>query len=156
MTASPNPRGNRYQIGGGFSIRGGGEGINRAPKTWGGVGKKAPLTGPGISDDEVWRQRPPHFFLTIETGQFFPPPNTWQTMSYLNPLAALIPRIPFSFFCRLSGPGHLRGPRVSLGRILGGGASIEPFVFLGGGSSQGALSTPPPRRNVASGGRVEG
>ena len=30
-------------------------------------------------------------------------------------------------FCRISGPGHLQGPGVSLGRILGG-LSIEPFL----------------------------
>ena len=34
------------------------------------------------------------------------------------------------------GPGHLRGPRVSLGRILGG-PSIGPFF-------QRAVLTPPP------------
>ena len=58
-------------------------------------------------------------------------------MTFLNPLDALIPKIPFSF----SADFHLRGPGVSLGRILGG-ASIEPL--LGGGSSQGALSISPP------------
>ena len=48
---------------------------------------------------------------------------------------------PIFIFCRALGLGHLRGPGVRLGRILGV-LSIEPF-FLGGGSSQGALSTPP-------------
>ena len=83
-------------------------------------------------------------FLTIENGQFSPPPNTWQMMTFLNPLDALIPKIPCSFFCRISGPGHLRGPGVSLGRILG---VRQLSQFWGGGASQGALSTPPPSRS---------
>ena len=41
--------------------------------------------------------------------------------------------------------GHLRGPGVSLGRILGG-PSIEPFLE---GSSHRAVSTPPPHRKPA-------
>ena len=49
---------------------------------------------------------------------------------FSDPLDALIPKIPFSFFCRLLGLGHLRGPGVSLVRILGV-PSIEPF-FWGG------------------------
>ena len=53
---------------------------------------------------------------------------------------ALIPKI-HAFICQTLGPGHLRGPGVSLGRILGG-PSIEPF--WGWASSQGAVSTPPP------------
>ena len=54
-------------------------------------------------------------------------------MFFLNPLDVLIPKIPFSFFCRISGPGHLRDPSVSLGEILGGlGASIEPFLGVWG------------------------
>ena len=43
-------------------------------------------------------------------------PNIWQMMTFLN---ALIPETPFSFFCRFLRLGHLRGPGVSLGRILG-------------------------------------
>ena len=38
------------------------------------------------------------FFLSIKNGQIFFPPNTWQMMTFLNPLEALIPKIPFSFF----------------------------------------------------------
>ena len=34
--------------------------------------------------------------LSIKSGQFFSP-NTWQ-MTFLNPLDALIPKIPLSFF----------------------------------------------------------
>ena len=64
-------------------------------------------------------------------------------MPFLNPLDALIPKIPFSFFAVFLGPGHLRGPRVSLGRIFGG-PSIDPF-FGGGGLARG-LYRPPPRK----------
>ena len=76
----------------------------------------------------------------------FPPPNTWQMMTFLNPLDALIPKIPFSFFCRSLGAGHLWGPRVSLGRILGG-PSVEPPPFLwgGGGPARGLYRHPPPQ-----------
>ena len=42
----------------------------------------------------------------------------------------------FFIFGRFLGLGHLRGPGVSLGRILGV-PSIEPFLGEGGGSSQG-------------------
>ena len=54
---------------------------------------------------------------------FFFAPNKWEMMTFLNPLDALI-------FCRFLGLGHLRGPGVSLGRILGV-PSIEPL--FGGG-----------------------
>ena len=78
--------------------------------------------------------------MSIANGQFFPPPNPWQMMTVLNPLDALIPKNPFSFFFgRIQGPGHLRGPGVSLGRILGR-PSIEPF--WGGWSRQRAVSPP--------------
>ena len=80
-------------------------------------------------------------------------PNIWQMMTFLNSLDALIPKIPFSFFCRFLGLGHLRGPGVSLVRILGF-PSIELFFWRGGGgggASQGALSTPaPPAPSLAS------
>ena len=49
---------------------------------------------------------------------------------------------PSFIFCRSFAPGHLRGPGVSLGRILGGG-SIEPPLF-GGGLARGLYRTPPP------------
>ena len=71
-------------------------------------------------------------------------PNTRQMMSFLNPLDPLIPKIPFSFFCRILGPGHLWGLGVSLGWDLGG-PSIE------GGSNQRAASTPPPPPELKAG-----
>ena len=76
-------------------------------------------------------------------------------MTFLNPLDALIPKIPFSLFCRFLGLGHLRGSGVSLGRILEG-PSIEPF-FWGGGLARGLyrtlrpplqLKARPPKGNV--------
>ena len=45
-------------------------------------------------------------------------PNTWQMMTFLNPLDALIPKNPIFIFCRFLGLGHLRGMGVSLVRIL--------------------------------------
>ena len=50
---------------------------------------------------------------------------------------------PIFIFYRFLGLGHLQGPGVSLGRILGV-PSIEPFLGEGGRASQGALSPPPP------------
>ena len=48
------------------------------------------------------------------------------------------PSRPVFFFCRILGPGHLRGPGISLGRSFYlGEASIEPPF------SQRAVSTPP-------------
>ena len=74
-------------------------------------------------------------------------PNALQMMTFLDPLDALIPKVPFSFFfCQISGPGHLRDPGVGLGGIFLG-PSIEPFFLRvggGGGSSQRAVSPPPP------------
>ena len=58
-------------------------------------------------------------------------PNTWQMMTFLTSLDALIPKIPFSIFCRFLGQGHPWGPGVCLGRILGG-PSMEPFLGEGG------------------------
>ena len=63
-------------------------------------------------------------------------------MTFLNPLDALIPKIPFSFFSRFLGQGHLRGPGVRLGRILGG-LSIEPFLGEGGVRPEGSIDPPP-------------
>ena len=41
----------------------------------------------------------PRVLLSIENGQIFPP-NTWQMITFLNPVDALIPKIPFSFFAK--------------------------------------------------------
>ena len=66
-------------------------------------------------------------------------------MTFLNPLATLIPKILFSFFAefRVQIPSRARGS-VSLG-----GLSIEPPLFCGGGSSQRAVWTSPPPRQLA-------
>ena len=47
---------------------------------------------------ELWRRRHRKFFLHIKNGRNFSSPNIWQMTSFLNPLDALIPKIPFSFF----------------------------------------------------------
>ena len=78
-----------------FSTGGGGGGVNRAPPKLG-FRKRAQLTGPLISYYELWRRRRPKL-LSMRVGQFFFPSNTGQMMTFLNPLDALIPRIPFSF-----------------------------------------------------------
>ena len=75
------------------------------------------------------------FFYRIHGKRRFP-----------NPLNALIPKISFPFFlCRILGPGHLRGPGVSQGRIFGD-PSIEPFIGGMGGLARG-LYRPPPLRS---------
>ena len=67
-------------------------------------------------------------FLTIDP----PPPNTWQLMMFLDPLDALIPKIPFSFFAEFRVRATSGAPGVSLSRILAG-PSIGPFGGGGGG-----------------------
>ena len=113
------------------------------PKTGGGgSGKRAQLTGPSISYYELWRQRPrKFFFLRIKIGQFFSR-NIWQMISFLNPLDALIPKIPFSFLADfwVRVTSEARG-LVSVG--FWGSRQLSPF-WGRGGASQGALSTPPP------------
>ena len=57
-------------------------------------------------------------------------------MTFLNPLDVLIPQSQFNF------PGHLQGPGVSLGRILGA-RQLSPF--LGGGVwPEGCIDPPSP------------
>ena len=63
-------------------------------------------------------------------------------MTFLNPLDMLIPKIPFSFFANVWVwvTSEARGS-VSVGFL--GSRHLSPF-WGRGGSSQGALSTPPP------------
>ena len=79
----------------GFRRRGGGGSIE-APKT-GGLGK-----GLNGQDNQSVIMNPgaqgPENFLSIQHGQIVFLPNTWQMTIFLNPLDALIPKIPFSFF----------------------------------------------------------
>ena len=99
----------------GFLLAGGGGGGIEPPKNRGGYGKRAPLTGPLISDYELWRRT---FFGALSI--FFSSPNTWKMMTFLKPLdAPKIRKSHFHFF-RISGPGQPWGPGVSLGSILGG------------------------------------
>ena len=85
-------------------------------------------------------------FFDPRKWSIFAPPNTRQMMSFLNPLNALIPQIPFSFFAdfRVRATSGARGS-VSVGFL--GACQLSPFGAGGGGgggASQGALSTPPP------------
>ena len=64
-------------------------------------------------------------------------------MNFLNPPDALIPKILFSFFADF-GIWVTFGARGSVS--VGFWGSCQLYPFFGGGSSQGALSTPPPRK----------
>ena len=79
-------------------------------------------------------------FLRIKIGQNFFPPNTWQKMTFLNPLDVLIPKIPFSFFADFW-IWITSGAQGSVS--VGFWGSRQALFGGGGGSSQGALSTPP-------------
>ena len=67
----------------------------------------------------------------------------WQMMTFLNPLNAMIPKIPFSFFSDFWVWVTSGAQGVSLGRW--GSCQLSPF--WGGGSDRRALSTPPPPGN---------
>ena len=118
------------------------------PKTGGGggggggrFGKGAQLTGPLISDFELWRQRRQKILVSFENGQFLSP-NPWQMMTFLNPLDALIPKIPFSFFAEF----WVRVTSGAWGSVPAGfcgGPSIEPF--LGDGGEGGVQADASPR-----------
>ena len=64
-------------------------------------------------------------------------------MTFLNPLDALIPKIPFSFFSdfRVWVASEARG---SVSGGFWGSCQLSPFWGKGGGSSQGTQSNPPP------------
>ena len=125
-----------------FKRRGGG--VNRAPpKTGGGgVGKRAQLTGPVISDYELWRQRRRKFFAHRKWSIFS------RTKCMPNDLSEPPRRADsnnpiFIFFFPNFRSGPLWGPGVSLGRILGG-PSIEP-LFGGEGVEPGGSIDPHPQ-----------
>ena len=64
---APGKSGFQLSLGGG-----GGGGVNRPPfQTGGGFEKRAQLTGPLISYNELCRQRRPKSFLSIENRLFF-------------------------------------------------------------------------------------
>ena len=64
-------------------------------------------------------------------------------MTFLNPLDALIPKIPFSFFPDFWVWVTSKARGVRLGRILGV-LSIEPFLGEGGVRPEGSIDPPPP------------
>ena len=69
------------------------------------------------------------------------PPNTWQMMTFLNPLDALIPEIPFSLLCRFWVQVTCEAQGSVSVALWGGGAST---FFFGQGSGQRAVLTPAP------------
>ena len=122
-----------------FNLGGGGMSIE-PPKTGGkGSGKRAQLTGPLIIYNELLRQRCRKFFCALKTVNFFSP-NLWQMMLFLNPLHALIPKIPFSFFADF----WVWVTFETWGSVSVGFWRSRQLSPFGGGSSQGALSIPPP------------
>ena len=74
--------------------------------------------------------------------EFFFLPNTWQKMIFLIPLELLIPKIPFSFFCRIFFLclGHLR----VWGSVSVGFWEACQLSLLGGGVLARGLHRPPP------------
>ena len=96
----------------GFQLREGlGEGFDRAPQNRGvgGFGKRAQLTGAEKFFGALKMVKPPP-----------PKKNPWQMMAFLDPLDALIPTIPFSFFC-----GILGQITFSLSRVFFGGGGVN-------------------------------
>ena len=81
-------------------------------------------------------------FFEHQNGHFFFPPNTWQMMTFLNPLDALIPKIPFSFFTDfwVWVTSEARGS-VSVG--FWGSRQLSPFLGTGG-LARGLYLPPPP------------
>ena len=127
------------QLGGksGFQLRRGG-GVNRASpncRAGGASGKGAHLTGPLISNYELWRRRCPTVFLALKmVGKLSP--NTWQMMIFLNSFDALIPKIPFSilaeFWVRITS-----GAQGSVSVGFCGARQLSPFFCWGGGGARG-------------------
>ena len=67
--------------------------------------------------------------------------NAWQMMTFLDPLNVLTPKIPFSFLADF----WVRATSEAWGSVsvgFWGSRQLSPF-WGKGGSSQGALSTPP-------------
>ena len=83
------------------------------------------------------------FFFKHENRSIFFSPNRWQMMTFLNPLNALIPKIPFSFFAEfwVWVTSEARGS-VSVG--IWGSCQLSP---LGGGPAGGLYRPPPPPAN---------
>ena len=87
----------------------------------------------------------PKSFLSIENGLFFPPTKSGQMMTFVNPLDALIPDIPFSFFAE-SWVRVISGARGSVSVGFWGVCVCQLSPLWGEGASQRAVSprTPPP------------
>ena len=68
-------------------------------------------------------------FFGIENGQKKFSPNPWQMMTFLNPLNALIPKIPFSIFADFW-VWVTSGAQGSVLVVFLGAPSIEPFLWV--------------------------
>ena len=132
----------------------GGGGVNGAPQNWGGGGQWSPpkLGGGGgwekgsidrHHQSVIMNSGAEKFFEHSNWSIFFSS-NTRQMMTVLNPLDALIPKIPFSFFFFADFWVWVTSEAwgsVSVG--FWGSCQLSPS-WGRGGSSQGALSTPSP------------
>ena len=83
-----------------------------------------------------------NFFEHYNWSIFFPP-NIWHMMTFLNPLDALIPKIPLSFFANfwVWVTSEARGSDS-----VGFWGPVNFALFGEGGSGRRALSIPPPPR----------
>ena len=107
-----------------LSIGGGG---NRAPQNGGGGG----VWEKGSIDRTINQLRgnlalkAPKIFWRIKNGQIFCPKYT-ASDDFSEPPRRTDSKNPIFILCRFLGLGHLRGPGVSLGRILGA-RQLSPF-----------------------------
>ena len=84
-----------------------------------------------------------NFVWALEIVNLFSP-NPWQMSTFLNPLDALIPKIPFSFlFLPNFGSGSPPGPRGQSREDLGGRGGRQLSPWGGVRASQRAVLTPP-------------
>ena len=132
---------------------GGGGGLNRAPITGGGSGKRAQLTGPSISYHKLWCQRPRKFFSAFKMVKLF------FTKSMANDDFSEPPRRADSknpIFILLPDFGSRSPPRPggqSPYDFWGGGRQLSSFGFFfsaGGGSlPECCIDLPPPEVETA-------
>ena len=85
----------------------------------------------------------PKMFFSIENAQIPPPPpTTWQMMTFPNPLDALIPKIPFSFFVDF----WVRVTSGAQGSVSVGFLGARPLSFFwwGARGPEGCIDPPSP------------
>ena len=93
--------------------------------------------GPSISCYELWHHRHPIFFLPLKKwSKMYFSTSTWQMMSFLIPLDALIPKISFSFLAKIL----VRAP----GSVLVGFLGARQLSPLRGGVYMARNAAEPP------------